>query len=202
LQDVVLFFDEIFNEFCSIQLSDPTQSPSCVSHGLSSLGMLATSGSEYYQSEESAGISAYAPPGTLQLSLLGASSDNQGFQPGKIVYVDGWLYVNLCDMFDVTNLSSRLARVPTTVVRAPQDILPESIVTRHTVYASGSGGYFTTNMVFAISASNVYWVQLLPLAYPNGPQYIFSAPLPPKPCNADLPCATPLVCTAGYCSAP
>ncbi len=117
-----------------------------------------------------AGISAYAPPATFQLSLFAASANNQGFQPGKIVYVDGWLYVDLYDMFDdVANPSSRLARVPTTVVRPPQDILPEAIVTRHTIYASGNSAFFTTSMVFAIGASTVYWVQLPPSGYVNGP---------------------------------
>ncbi len=202
MQDVVLFLDQVFNEICAILLSNPTQSPNCVSAGWSIQSQLATSGSQYYLSEEMAGISAYAPPATFQLSLFAASANNQGFQPGKIVYVDGWLYVDLYDMFDdVANPSSRLARVPITVVRPPQDILPEAIVTRHTIYASGNSGFFTTSMVFAIGASTVYWVQLPPSGYVNGPQYIFSAPLPPMPCDADLPCAAPLVCTNGYCSA-
>ena len=198
MRDLVLYADFIFNEFCSIQLSDPTQSPNCASHGWSIQSELATSGSQYYESEEMAGISAYSPPSTLLLTLLDADSNVQGFQPGKIVYVDGWLYVNL---YDIGTFLSRLARVPTTVVRPPQDILPEAIVTRHLVYASGNSGYLTIDMVFAIGASNVYWVQLPPSGYVNGPQYIFSAPLPPKPCDADLPCLAPLVCTDGYCSA-
>jgi hypothetical protein len=201
MQDVVIFADDIFQEFCSIPLSDPSQGPTCVSHGLSSQSELATSGEQYYESTD-LGITSYAVPSTPLQMLYQTNSNRTGFQPGKIAYLDEWLYVDLYDLYDGPDSASRLARVPTKVVRAPQDILPQSVVTRHLNYNTGSGGSLTTHMVFAVSASDVYWAQFKPYQYGNTPQYIFSAPLPSKPCDADLPCTAPLICAGGYCTAP
>jgi hypothetical protein len=54
--------------------------------------------------------------------------------------------------------------------------------------------------VFAVGSSQFYWVQYVDPTY-DGPQYIFSAPLPPQPCDPELPCTNAsLTCKDGFCT--
>jgi hypothetical protein len=198
MRDLVLFQEYGHNEICSVQLANPTSGASCGAFSWGGMDRYATSGIEYYKSDRYM-VTSYSPLNTQLLFLYNVNAEGLGLLTGKIVYNDGWLYV---DFIADRQESSRLARIPTTVGRLPQDVLPEPIVARHNSFAVGDGRDTTTDMVFAIGPSDVYWVQYLSPTNANGPQYIFSGPLPPKPCDADLPCSGSLVCVNGYCGAP
>jgi hypothetical protein len=105
-------------------------------------------------------------------------------------YSNGWLY-------SISRDTKQLVRFPSTVGRLPQEVLPTSIVQS----AFYPGDATNSSGDFAVGAKEILWVQ--GVTDFNQPQYIFHAPLPPQPCDAELPCAdSTLICSNGYCAAP
>jgi hypothetical protein len=172
---------------CSLRLSDISKAPECAQVSTTSSDA-ASSGTRYYLSIRDSVLS-FEPPAT-QLLRVYTDVDGLGFNPYKISYAAGWLYI---DLYSMASSKSRLVRVPTSVGRVSQQVIPEDIVTRH----NDSGKGTTLAMIFAVDATQVFWVQSP--AEPQ-PQYIFSSPLPPQPCDTELPCADAShVCTDGFC---
>jgi len=198
LADLVLY-SEITVGPCYVQLSNISQGPTCWNGPMydPSVGediKVAPTGDKYFYSERTI-VSSYAAPSpqntqnTRLLTLF--LSDSLDSIPKNLVYADGWLYIYVS--------GSRVVRVPTTAGRLPQDVLPEAIVTRLTSGVNWTASY----LLFAADAATFYWVQSINLTDPrasNQAQYIFSAPLPRKPCDADLPCAdSTQTCSNGFC---
>jgi hypothetical protein len=188
LDDTILYRTDV-NESCSIQLSNPALGSICVPDKCRNLG--ASSGSQFYCWAGPGHVTSFVPPSTSVIVLyrnVGSTS------PLTAVFANGWLYIN--DVYSLNDLShSLLVRVPTTVGRLPQEILPDALLIRHDTGDGGLG-----NVLFAPGTSDIFWVQSLPTSDSTQPQYIFSAPLPPQPCDEELPCAdSTLVCANGFC---
>jgi hypothetical protein len=198
LNSYILYTTSNPSQTCSIQLSNLVQAPTCVdgaTFGQTAAWLaVATAGDTYFASSYFASsVASYAPPNTQLLTLYDPNVMD-GYLAGNLVYANSWLYINLySDPAD----TSRLVRVPTTVGRLPQAIIPDSMATRD----NGMGiSNINESMVFAVSAAALFWVQMMDTSTSNQAQYIFSAPLPPYPCDAELPCAdSTQVCTNGFC---
>jgi len=117
--------------------------------------------------------------------LLTVYSDGLLFSPlVGTVLANGWLY-SVASPSDYSWIGRRLMRYPATVGRLPQEILPKEWATH----------------LFAVSKSDLYWAYSIASA--STQQHIFSMPLPPQPCDAQLPCAdTTKICGSSYCVAP
>ena len=198
LDNQVLYTTTNPYQTCSVQLSNLVQGATCAdgggSFGQSNQSLaVATAGDPYFSGGGPGGgiVWSYAPPNTRLLNLFDPSVSVTGgdYWATSFVYANSWLYMDLQG-----GSSSKLVRVPTTVGRLPQAILPDSMATR-----DRSGG----PIVFAVSTTAFFWVQSMDptnASSSNQPQYIFSAPLPPYPCDADLPCAdSTQVCSNGFC---
>jgi hypothetical protein len=94
-----------------------------------------------------------------------------------------------------------LQRAPISVARLPQDVLPSGLVAAATQF--GATAY--ERPPFAVNDRDFFWVQSSDSPSPLTPipQYIFHAPLPPQPCDAELPCpkaAAGQTCeSSGFC---
>jgi hypothetical protein len=105
-------------------------------------------------------------------------------------YSEGWLYSRVSD-------PHQLVRYPSTVGRLPQEILPANVV--EPAFFGLHGANVTGD--FAVGPAGLFWFQ--GVTDRNQPQYIFHAPLPPQPCDAELPCPeTSQSCVNGYCTTP
>jgi hypothetical protein len=194
LSDQLLYSTSNPYQICSIQLANLDQGSTC-SAGVGDYLVAAPTSDEYFLGFVGSGnpVSSYAPPHTYLLTLFNPVSSGMIDMVENLVYANSWLYLSLAE----SNYSSRLVRVPTTVGRLPQAILPDSMATRH----NGMGvSNINQSMVFAVGATAFFWVQVIDPSNTNQAQYIFSAPLPPQPCDADLPCAdSTQVCSNGFC---
>jgi len=198
LDDTILYgsyVDQNNFQLCSLPISQLASEPTClpVDTYNGCVYAAASSGNQFYCWSISGGLSSFVPPST-SMKLLYVEHDPMG--QSSTVYANGGLYIN--DVWLDSGLVGHalLVRVPTTVGRLPQEIVPDSLLSRHcSMGASGVAG-----VPFGVGSSDIFWVQYVPTSDNNQPQYIFSAPLPPQPCDADLPCAdSTLTCTNGFC---
>lgn len=93
-------------------------------------------------------------------------------------------------------------RYPTSVGRLLQEVVAKEVASPSVVinYEGGGANTDLSDSKFTVSDAGIFWVQ--PVADVNRGQYIFHSPLPPQPCDGELPCAnTADVCTNGFCVA-
>jgi hypothetical protein len=99
-------------------------------------------------------------------------------------YSRGWLY-------SVVDDPPRLIRYPTAVGRLPQEVLAADVAVPAFATVCGDNNV-------AVGPNGVFWYQ--GVTDLNQAQYIFHAPLPPQPCDLELPCEqSGESCVAGYC---
>jgi hypothetical protein len=182
--------------WCSISLTNLTQSPSCTQGSNLTIGSVTSSEDTLFVSWQSSPstVESYRLDGTRILTLLNPNSagSETTTRAEQTVFAQGFLYSLLG-----TGYSHWLVRFPATVGRLPQAAIADpGVASMYTL----SGGY-VNSLSFTVSDAGVFWTQ--PVTNLNQPQYIFHAPLPPQPCDAELPCAnTAQVCTNNVCVAP
>lgn len=201
LDNQVLYGISSSGQTCSIQPSNLVQGSTCADGGIfnpfGGYVAVATTGDKYFVSLGTHSIVAsYAPLNTQLLTLFSPNVSGVDYSAGNLVYANGWLYMNLYGPCT----SAEFVRVPTTLGRLPQAVIPDSMATLASVISHSGGGCELGSTVFAVSDTAFFWVQMMDPSNSNQPQYIFSAPLPPYPCDADLPCAdSTQVCSNGFC---
>lgn len=195
---------------CTIGLSDLSASPKCKSGDYfreGSMLIVGTAGDKLYVNFTWAALLILEADseGVTQRTLANADGTSFfGQLPLGTSLSEGWLYSWLGSSDAVTkNRTVRLVRYPTAVGRLPQEVMPFEIATPSVVGVSDpiNGSIDRSDSTFAVSSAGIFWIQND--AEPNDGQYIFHAPLPPQPCDSELPCAnTAEVCTNGFCKAP
>jgi hypothetical protein len=130
-------------------------------------------------------VSSYDSTGNLLLHLFSIKNVRKNNEYGESNCESrpygGWLYV-WCGGATSESWSDfdwSLVRSPTSVGRLPQEVLPLEFLTQI------AGGSINVDFGWTVGSENVYWVKK---TLEPTPQYIFRAPLPPQPCDPDLPC--------------
>jgi hypothetical protein len=196
-------------EVCNINLADLSPPPKCVpALTMSALyrPTVGTSGDELYVSWAGGFRVETLRSDLTHVRYLADSSTTPsitGYNYGTKLY-GGWLYTWLGPFGSSSVTTGRLLRYPTAVGRLPQTVVPEEIASKSVVSKDTTQNVDPSYMgpdIFAVNSAGVFWVQHT--TDPNQGQYIFHAPLPPQPCDAELLCAnTAEVCTNGFCAAP
>jgi hypothetical protein len=150
--------------------------------------VVAASGNQLYMTAELGNrLESRDITGETQLKLFSTASVSTTIRGAT--YSDGWLY-------SVVGNPGQLVRYPTTVGRLPQEVLPTTVA-RPAFYGVNADN---PHGDFAVGSVGLFWFQ--GVTDPNQPQYLFHSPLPPQPCDAELPCADSTQrCVNGYCAA-
>jgi hypothetical protein len=198
LDDIIWY--GVDRQVCSIQLSNVSLPPTCISGGGGIGGhVFGTDGTILYVAFEGSGamVWAYDTSGQLLLTLYTYKVGGSDYR-SSVVYSHGWLYTAI--WFTAT-VQAQFVRFPATTGRLPQEVLPREVASPAMCRGSIGTGSTYNDIPIAAGLSDFFWTQWM--TDMNQPQYIFHAPLPPQPCDAELPCAdSTLVCKDGYCSAP
>ncbi len=180
---------------CYLTLSNLALGPSCPLPDAMNYEVYATGGNQLFgraKSTETYGTKSYDISGQKLLTLLPETT-----KINRAIYAQSWLYSPLVATYNF----AQVVRYPTTVGRQSQAVLPGDVATPAFYSYDSAASAEAGSYGFAVGSTGIFWFQAV--QDKSKGQYIFHAPLPAQPCDAELPCAdTAQVCTNGLCTAP
>jgi hypothetical protein len=181
------------NYVCYLRLANLALGPTCLEGFVAEFSLAGANGDQVFGSDISTRVLSLDINGKRLTLFQTANIMVASVQ--RTIYKDGWLYSTASS---TTSVEVQLLRYPSTVGRLPQGVLPSDIATNAFMRA---GSTVADTSGFTVGSPGLFWFQAV--TDKSQGQYIFHAPLPPQPCDAELPCAdTTQTCTSGFCAAP